>query len=99
MSSIFFRCLFIPAACCSLARAASPELEARVSRWLQAWDGQGIHRTGTPGDQAGADWLAREATALAGPVAIESFSLDRIEPVAAFVEIEGERIQGEALFD
>ena len=33
--------------------------EARVGVWLKAWDSQGIHRTATPGDEAGATWLAR----------------------------------------
>jgi hypothetical protein len=33
----------------------------RAARWLAAWDAQGIHRTATGGDNAGADWLAQEA--------------------------------------
>ena len=83
----------------TLIHAAQPELEARVSSWLQAWDAQGVHRTGTAGDNAGAAWLAREATALARPVAIETFPLHRIDPVAAHIEIDGRRIDGEAFLD
>ena len=89
----------IPLVFCTVAHAASPELEARVSAWLRTWDSQGIHRTGTAGDEAGAAWLAREATAIAGPVTIETFPFDRIDTVAAYVEIDGRRIDGEAFFD
>lgn len=84
---------------CSPAGAAPPEAEARVVEWLKAWDSQGIHRTGTAGDEAGARWLAREAAAITGPVSDETFRLDRVDTKAAYVEIDGERIEGEALFD
>src|SRR5687767_15930254 len=93
------RFLLVSSAWCSMAYAASPEAGARVSGWLKAWDGQGIHRTGTPGDEAGAAWLAREATAAGGQVTSESFHLDRIDPIAAYVEFDGHRINGEPLFD
>jgi hypothetical protein len=80
--------------------AAPPEAEARVAAWLKTWDSQGVHRTGTTGDEAGAAWLAREAAAIAGPVVkSESFDFERIDTVAAFVEIDGERIDGEAFLD
>ena len=80
--------------------AASPEAEARAAAWLRAWDAQGTHRTATPGDEAAAAWLAREAQAIAGGAGSETFRVDRIDPVASFVEIDGrERIVGEPLFD
>ena len=91
--------IFVLALCSSAAHAAPPELVARAARWIQAWDAQGIHRTGTAGDEAGAAWLTREAEAIAGAVTTESFALDRIDPIAAYVEIDGGRIQGEPLFD
>src|SRR5260370_30302598 len=56
----------------------------RTARWLMAWDAQGIHRTGTAGDDAGAQWLAAEAAALGGDVSIEEFALDRPDPIAAY---------------
>ena len=37
------------------------EAKARAVTWLTAWDSQGVHRTGTAGDEAGARWLAAEA--------------------------------------
>lgn len=70
-----------------------------AAEWLRAWDSQGLHRTGTDSDEAGAAWLAREAAALGADVASETFSLDRIDPVAAYVEIDGRRIDGVPVFD
>jgi hypothetical protein len=96
---MYIRYLFAILALSAVARAASPEAEARVANWLKAWDGQGIHRTGTAGDEAGAAWMAREATAIAGPVTSESFALQRIDPIAAFIEIDGVGIEGEVFFD
>jgi hypothetical protein len=78
------------------------EAEQRAARWLAEWDGQGIHRTATAGDETGADWLAREAAALAAPTAIpaiEEFALDRLDPVATFLEVRGARIDAVAVFD
>src|SRR5580704_3585158 len=73
--------------------------EIRAVTWLQAWDAQGSHRTGAPGDAVGADWLAREATALGARVEVEEFWLDRLDPVLAHLEIGGERIDGVPVFD
>jgi hypothetical protein len=71
----------------------------RAAAWLQAWDSQGIHRTGTPEDNAGADWLAREATSLGATASIETFNLSRIDPVSCWIECNGDRIEGVPVFD
>ncbi len=71
----------------------------RAEAWLRAWDAQGVHRTGTPGDQAGAEWLAREAASLGATVAMETFDLNRVDPVACWVEAGGQRIEGVPVFD
>lgn len=71
----------------------------RATTWLRAWDSQGNHRTATPGDDQGAEWLAAEARAMGASVAFESFALDRVDVDAAFLEVEGERIPGEKMFD
>jgi hypothetical protein len=55
------------------------EAETRAAEWLEAWDAQGIHRTGTAGDLAGAAWLAAEAAAVGAKVEIEEFALDRLD--------------------
>jgi len=71
----------------------------RAARWLAAWDTQGIHRTATAGDRAGAEWLAGEAAALGATVAIEEFALDRLDPVIAFLEFGGQRFAAVPVFD
>ena len=75
------------------------EAEARAARWLTAWDSQGPHRTATTGDDAGADWLAAEAAALGAEPKFESFTLNRLDPIQTFLEIDGERIAAVPLFD
>ena len=67
--------------------------------WLRAWDSQGSHRTATDGDEAGAVWLAREAASLGAAVTSEAFTLDRIDPVDVFLELEDGRIDGGPVFD
>jgi hypothetical protein len=72
---------------------------ARAAAWLSAWDSQGIHRTATAGDEAGAAWLANEAALLGADVAREAFTLDRIDPVDAYLELDGTRIDAVPVFD
>jgi len=67
------------------------EAKARAVTWITAWDSQGPHRTGTAGDEAGARWLAHEATILGVEATSEVFKLDRLEPVACYLELDGER--------
>ena len=68
------------------------EAKARAVTWLTAWDSQGTHRTGTTGDEAGALWLTHEAAGLGVEVAREAFALDRLDPVACYLELDGEPI-------
>jgi hypothetical protein len=73
--------------------------KTRAAAWLAAWDAHGIHRTGTEGDAAGAEWLAAEAGALGAAATIEEFPLDRLDPIAVSLEIAGRRIDGVPVFD
>jgi hypothetical protein len=75
------------------------EAETRAASWLQSWDAQGTHRTGTAGDTAGAEWLAGEAKSLGADVVIEEFMLDRLDPVASYLELGGDRIEAVPVFD
>jgi hypothetical protein len=75
------------------------DANARAVTWLTAWDSQGSHRTGTTGDDAGARWLENEAAALGAEVANEVFTLDRLDPVACYLELDGERIWAVPAFD
>jgi hypothetical protein len=58
-----------------------------------------VHRTGTPGDQAGAEWLAREAASLGATVSLEAFKLNRVDPVSCWIESAGTHIEGVPVFD
>jgi hypothetical protein len=75
------------------------ETQQRAARWLAAWDAQGIHRTATAGDNAGAEWLAGEAAALGAEVTIEEFALERLDPITAFLEIGTTRVEAVPVFD
>jgi hypothetical protein len=66
---------------------------------VTAWDAQGAHRTATTGDEAGAIWLAHEAAGLGGEVSTEKFELHRLDPVACYLELDGERIPAVPVFD
>ena len=79
--------------------AVAGDAERRAATWLQAWDACGMHRTGTAGDEAGADWLAHEAASLGATVSVETFALDRLDPVAAHVDIGDVRLPGVPVFD
>src|SRR6516162_2057872 len=77
----------------------SDDATMRAAAWLGAWDSQGIHRTATVGDQAGADWLLREAASLGTAPVVETFALDRLDPVDVYLELDGTRIPGVPVFD
>jgi len=72
---------------------------AETAAWLRAWDSHRYHRTGSDGDEAGAAWLEREAASLGADVSSETFALDRIDPVATWLDLDGTRIQGVPVFD
>jgi len=74
-------------------------MHTQATQWLQAWDSQGPHRTGTPGDHAGADWVAAEARALGAAVTEEAFALDRLDPGDCYLQIGDMRIPGVPVFD
>src|SRR5215213_5480888 len=71
----------------------------RTANWLAAWDSHGNHRTGTEGDTAGAEFLAAEAASLGADVGIEEFAVERLDPIAAFLEVGDERIPAIPAFD
>lgn len=71
----------------------------RAVAWLTAWDSQGVHRTATSGDEAGALWLATQASSLGFEVMSETFELDRLDPIASYLELDGERIPAVPVFD
>jgi hypothetical protein len=71
----------------------------RVSRVIETYDRQGIHRTGTDADKASAAWLLDEVKRIGVDGALEAFTLDRVDPRACFVLAGGTRAEGLPLFD
>jgi len=80
-------------------RNMSDDGTARATAWLTAWDAQGIHRTATAGDEAGADWLIGEAAGVGAAPGVEDFALDRLDPIDAYLECGGEHFPGVPVFD
>jgi hypothetical protein len=77
----------------------SDNATTRAIGWLTAWDSQGIHRTASIGDEAGADWLISEATRIGAAPEVEKFTLGRLDPIDVYLELDGERIPGIPVFD
>ena len=85
---------------CGEAHAGDARVSERdAAGWLREWDAQGHHRTGTDGDEAGATWLEREAAALGATVTRETFAFERVDPIDAWLEIDGHRIDAVLVFD
>ncbi|NWG46068.1 MAG: hypothetical protein HXY25_05925 [Alphaproteobacteria bacterium] len=59
-----------------------------------AYDGFGIHRSGTKGDAATADWMAHWLGANGFEVSFQSFDVPHFEPVDVAIEIGGTRVEG-----
>jgi len=79
--------------------AQSSERGARIARVIEAYDSQGIHRTGTEVDRLSAHWLRDEASRAGADVRLEPFTLDRVDPVTCGIEVDGRAIDGLPLFD
>jgi hypothetical protein len=84
-----------------VAQPAAPATgaEARIARIIADYDGQGMHRTATPVDDASAGWLMDQARACGAVPAVEAFALDRVDVVAALVEAADRRVEGLPFFD
>ena len=73
--------------------------ERRIAAVVQAYDGQGNHRTATDGDIASANWLIAESRKAGADALLESFDLSRVDPRACYVSTASRRIDGVPLFD
>lgn len=74
-------------------------VEQRVTTVIQAYDGQGNHRTGTEVDKISAEWLAGEVRQLGVTPSLEPFSLSRVDPQSCYLHVGSRRIGGVPLFD
>jgi hypothetical protein len=82
----------------ALAQTAA-DRKRRISDLIQTYDGQGIHRTATIVDNASADWLRQLANVAGGDAHLSAFSLGQVNIRAAYLELDGRRIDGVPLFD
>jgi hypothetical protein len=91
------------AAATARPRAAGPdpidETMARAAEVIRGYSAEGWHRTATAVDRASADRLLALARAAGASPRLEAFDLQRVDPVAQFVEIDGRRLDGLVLFD
>src|SRR5262249_16517189 len=80
--------------------AAESDQQRRIGRIIREYDDQGLQRARTETDNSSAEWLAG-LVRLSGlqPVLLEPFTLSRVEPLTAYIEIENRRLPGLPLFD
>jgi len=78
---------------------AAMELEQRLAAVIAAYDAQGNHRTGTPVDNASAEWLARQVQTMGVTAELEPFELTRVDPISSYLRLVDRRIEGVPLFD
>jgi hypothetical protein len=71
----------------------------RISRTIQDYDAQGIHRTGTDVDDASAAWLVEQVRAAGAMASQERFHLSRVDVRTCTVGGGGKTIDGLPLFD
>jgi hypothetical protein len=71
----------------------------RASDTIRAYSAEGNHRTATAVDRASADALLGWARATGASASLDPFDLSRVDPVDAFVRIQGQRIDGLPVFD
>lgn len=75
------------------------EQRQRISKIFEAYDSQGIHRTGTEGDIKNAQWLAGEIKGLGLEPVMDGFSINRMDIKEASLKIGRRKIKGVPVFD
>ena len=75
------------------------DIERRAFDTIRAYSAEGHHRTATVVDRASAEALLARARATGAVVSLQPFQLSRVDPVAAFTQIEDRRIEGLPMFD
>lgn len=78
---------------------AATSTEGRVAAIVEAFDGQGHHRTATDGDLVSAHWLESEARKAGAETALEPFDLSRVDLGSCHVRMGDRRVEGVPLFD
>lgn len=74
-------------------------LEERLAAWIQIYDTQGNHRTGTEADLTAAQWLAAELHRVGLAPTLEPFEFSRVVPQSCYLRIGDRRVDGVPAFD
>ncbi|MBZ5604254.1 MAG: hypothetical protein LAO79_18285 [Acidobacteriia bacterium] len=82
-----------------VAQRADSGESRRIAEIIRSYESQGIHRTATDVDRNSGEWLTAQVRDAGLEPSRETFSLSRIDPVAAHAVIDGNRIEGLPLFD
>jgi len=88
-----------PAAAQTKDADALEAARARAAETIRGYSAEGFHRTATAVDRASGDRLLALAKSAGVAASLEPFELSRVDPVAAFLEIDGQRIDGLPMFD
>lgn len=75
------------------------QIKERIAGIFKNYDHQGIHRTGTETDTESAHWLAGEIQSMGLTPNLTRFTMDRIDPVQAGIQVEDRICDGIPLFD
>lgn len=75
------------------------DIERRAFDTIRAYSAEGHHRTATAVDRASAEALLARARATGAVVSLQPFQLSRVDPVAAFAQIDDRRFEGLPMFD
>jgi hypothetical protein len=78
---------------------ASADVMQRITSVIREYEAQGFHRTATTVDNASGDWLSAQVRRMGVPAMLESFPVDRVDPVACTLTVAERRIEGLPLFD
>jgi hypothetical protein len=71
----------------------------RCSEIIRAFDGQGWHRTATPGDDASTEWLIAELAACGADARSEAFPFVRVDADECVVKVGDDRFEAVPLSD
>ncbi|PZC45081.1 MAG: hypothetical protein DK306_001617 [Chloroflexi bacterium] len=74
-------------------------MRAQIESDIRGWDALPEHRTGTPGDDATAQWLAGLLRDAGAEPHIDTFPFARRIPTRCVIEIDGRSVPGVPLFD
>ncbi|MEM7019041.1 MAG: hypothetical protein AAF512_17075 [Pseudomonadota bacterium] len=79
--------------------ATNEALKARISTLLEAYDAQGIHRTGTDVDTVSAEWMAEEIKKLGLWPELVGFPFERLDIKTASLTLGETNIEGVPQYD